>query len=94
MITITRYPLPSGKFAYLGDGEINAGELLAGDALLQASRVVYSHASLTPIPHEGATRNVLAFHKSASAASKGNRDLAKYATGPIVVIEIVDGGAL
>jgi len=87
MFTITRQELGSGRYSYTGQGQLN-GEDLTGLLLIASSKVCYSWASLTPIPHEGETRQVLSFHKSQTAAAKGNSDLRKWATGPIQVLEI------
>ena len=86
MITIERQDAPAGRYAYLMTGEVN-GEAHDREPVLKASKVLYSHASLTTIPAAEGPRDVLGFHKTAAAASKGHSALRRYATA-VTVIEI------
>jgi len=85
-IVITRREVSGGKFTYIADGEIN-NEKHASESLIGASKVRYTYASLTMVPDGDGQREVLAFHKTEQAASRGRSDLRKYATG-VRVIEI------
>ena len=81
---VTRQDAGHGRHAYLLTGTVN-DEVFAGQVVIAASKVAYTHASVTTLT-DG--QQVLAFHKSAAAAAKGNPQIARRYHASVAVTEI------
>jgi hypothetical protein len=81
---ITRQDQANGRHAYLITGTVNA-ETYNAYPVIAASKVTYTHASLTTLTDD---TEVLAFHKTPAAAAKGNPQIARKYHAGVTVIEI------
>jgi hypothetical protein len=81
---VTRQDAGNGRYAYLLTGTVNA-EVFEAHPVIAASKVAYTHASLTTLT-DGT--EVLSFHKSAAAAAKGNPQIARRYHASVAVIDI------
>ena len=81
---VTRQDAGHGRYAYLLTGTVN-GEAFGSYPVIAASKVAYTHASLTTLT-DGT--EVLAFHKSRPAAARGNPQIARRYHASVAVIDI------